>query len=306
MKKTLKHLTVALVLIFALVLSYSLTARLSKEETVFSFIVTVDMRQYAGPKYHSSQYFQGTCEAIREVGKGSFMVSPGDIDPPQYVFDMVKKIFGEEYAWYPVVGNHEAETPEDMAWLRDWGSGDIPNLIRRGPENGEETTYSFDFEHAHFVALNEYYDGKSDVGTDGDISEPLYNWLKNDLAANKKPFVFVFGHEPIVSIPDFDNGRHRHKGDNLDAYPENNQRFQELLRRYGVMAYICGHTHNFSFAKINGLWQIDAGHCRGVAETGARSTFLKIMVGKNSCRVEVYRDDSKGGKYALTNTIMLD
>ena len=99
-----------------------------ERDAVFSFIVTADMRWFAGSEYQSSQYFLGTCEAIREFGKGSFMISPGDIDPPQHVFDTIKKILGEDYLWYPVVGNHEAETPEDMSWLRDWGKKEFPTL----------------------------------------------------------------------------------------------------------------------------------------------------------------------------------
>ena len=277
-----------------------------EKDPVFSYIVTADMRQFAGSKYQSSQYFLGVCEAILEIGKGSFMVSPGDIDPPQHVFDTIRKVLGEDYPWYPVVGNHETESPEDMIWLRNWGRKDIPNLVCKGPENSEETTYSFDFGNAHFVIINEYYDGKSDSTNNGDIIEPLYNWIKNDLEANSKPFVFVFGHEPFVSIPDYHNGRHRHKGDNLDAHPGNSHRFQQLLRKHKVVAYICGHTHNFSYSRMNGLWQLDAGHSRGIGDKGARSTFLKIIVGKHTCRAEVYRDDANGGPYVLTQTIALD
>jgi len=280
-------------------------SKLSKGKVLFSFEVAADMREFAGPGYQSSEYFVGTCEAIRDVGKGAFMVSPGDIDPPANVYSTISKVLGSDYIWYPVVGNHEAETPEDMAWLREWGSGDIPYLVRRGPANCEETTYSFDYDNSHFVVINQYFDGKSDVGTNGDICEALFEWLKADLEENQKEMVFVFGHEPIVSIPDADNGRHRHKGDNLDAHPKNSFRFQKLLRDKGVTAYICGHTHDFSYSKINGLWQLDAGHCRGAGDKGARSTFLKIWVGKKHCWVDVYRDNGNGGRYSLRRTVVI-
>ena len=291
--------------LLAAILSLSGCAKKRPKDIVFSFEVTADMRQFAGPEYQSSQYFMGTCEAVRDVGKGAFMVSPGDIDPPQHVSDTIEKVLGKDYTWYPVVGNHEAETPEDMTWLRDWGKKPIPNLVRRGPENCEETTYSFDFENAHFVVINEYYDGQSDTGAEGDVCDGLYQWLKEDLEATSKPHIFVFGHEPFVSIPDFDNGRHRHKGDNLDENHKNNHRFQVLLRKHKITAYINGHTHDFSFAKINGLWQLDVGHCRGIGDKGARSTFLKVRVGRKGCRVDAYRDDANGGRYCLTQTIVL-
>lgn len=280
--------------------------RLSRGNAVFAFEVTADMRQFAGPEYQTSQYFMGACEAIRDLGKGAFMVSPGDIDPPEYVYNTVHKVLGNKYTWYPVVGNHEAETPEDMEWLRDWKNKELlPTLINRGPKNCEETTYSFDFKNAHLVVINEYYNGISDTGADGIICDSLYKWLKNDLKRTSKPFIFVFGHEPIISIPDADNGRYRHKGDNLDAYPKHNHSFMKLIKKHKVTAFFNGHTHNFSFTKINGLWQIDAGHCRGIGDKWARSTFLKIWVGKKNCWVDVYRDNGNGGHYSLTRTIIL-
>lgn len=310
MRKLIKHFTVMCFFLTVLLLAGSVKVEseglLTAKDAIFSFEVTADMREFAGPKYQSSQYFMGACEAIRDIGKGAFMVSPGDIDPPQYVYNTIQKVLGNEYIWYPVVGNHEAETSEDMKWLREWGSQDIPNLVRRGPMNCEETTYSFDFENAHFVVLNEYYDGNSDTGTDGDVCGSLYQWLKKDLELNSKPLIFVFGHEPIVSIPDADNGRHRHRGDNLDAHTENNHRFQKLLQKHIVTAYVCGHTHDFSFAKINGLWQLDAAHSRGIGDRGARSTFLKIWVGEKNCWLDVYRLDDDGRYYSLTRTILLD
>jgi len=290
----------------ALVTVLLLSGCVSSKNAVFSFDITADMRKYAGPQYQTSEYFMGACEAIDDIGKGAFMVSVGDIDPPEYVSKTVEKVLGSDYTWYPVVGNHEAETPNDMTWLRNWGQSDIPYLVQRGPENCESTTYSFDFRNAHFVVLNEYYDGNSDAGTNGDVTKPLYEWLKSDLEATSKPFIFVFGHEPIVSIPDIDSGRYRHIGDNLDAHPENNHRFQELLRRGKVTAYICGHTHNFSFSKINGLWQIDAGHCRGIGDKGAKSTFLKVWVGRVKCRVDAYRYDVNDNVYSLNRTIELN
>jgi len=286
-------------------ISLVLLLQLPVKDAVFCFDVTADMRFFADPNHQSSEYFMGVCQAIRDIGEGAFMVSPGDIDPPKYVSDTIKKVLPKGYIWYPVVGNHEYETAEDMEWLRNWGKAEIPNLVRKGPENGVETTYSFDFRNAHFMVLNQYYDGLSDTGADGDICERLYQWLKDDLEANSRPHIFVFGHEPIVSIPDADNGRHRHKGDNLDLHSENNHRFQTLLRKHKITAYICGHTHNFSFTKINGLWQLDAGHSRGAGDKGARSTFLKVWVGRRRCWADVYRDDGNGRQYTLTRTIVL-
>lgn len=254
----------------ALIVSF-LSPVLAQEawEEVFSFIVAADMRKYATEEYRTPQHFLGVCEAIQKVGKGALMVSPGDIDPPHAVREVISIVLGEDYPWYPVVGNHELEMPSAMEYLRKYNNGGkiLPNVVRKGPVGCEETTYSFEWDNCHFVVLNQYYDGKSDNGTDGDIIPELLTWLEEDLSANTKKHIFVFGHEPIIAMPDMDNGRIRHQGDSLDKYPKNSFRFHQLLRKYGVTAFICGHTHNASACKINGLWQIDAGHARGIEGT---------------------------------------
>jgi len=302
---TLKMIS-AMLLTAIIVLYIYCYNELSCSDNTFSFIVTADMREYAGPEYQTDQYFLGACKAIKEIGHSAFMISPGDIDPPWYVSETVKKVLGDDYEWYPVVGNHEAKKKECMVWLREWGKRNLNKFKRKGPVNGVETNYSFDYKNGHFIVLNEYYNGKSDTGADSDISDSLFAWIEKDLEENNKPVIFVFGHEPIISIQDYDNGRIRHKGSNLDSYPENSNRFQHLLKKYNVKAYVCGHTHNFSYAKINGLWQIDAGHCRGIGDRGTRSTFLNIVVSNKKSYVEVYRDDAEGGKYSLTLKFDLD
>lgn len=279
---------------------------LTQDDDKFTFDVTCDMRQYAGPEYQDSTYFLGSLIALKKVGLGEFMVSPGDIDPPWHIKNSIDSVLGSDYYWYPVVGNHEAETVEDMQYLREYLSKDIPHLTKRGPVNATETMYSFDFKNVHFSVINQYYDGVCDDTLDGDISEQTLAWLKEDLEENKKPVTFVLGHEPIVSLPDIENGRHRHKGDNLDKYPENSIKFQKLLREYNVRAYLCGHTHNLSVAKLNGIWQIDAGHARGIGDQGARSTFLKVNIDGNSVTVDAYRSLENWKDYELTHSFVID
>ena len=57
---------------------------------------------------------------------------------------------------------------------------------------------------------------------------------------------------------------------------------------------------------IHGVWQLDTGHSRGIGDTSAPSTFLKILVGEKACRVNVYREDGNGGAYTLTHTIVIE
>lgn len=131
------------------------------------------------------------------------------------------------------------------------------------------------------------------------------NWLVADLSATDKTHTFVFGHEPAYPQPDADNGRLRHLGDSLNAHPVNRDRFWTLLMDKRVVAYVCGHTHNYSAANVGGVWQLDAGHARGVGDTDARSTFILIHVDGGVVTFETYRDDANGGAYTLAHSGVL-
>jgi 3',5'-cyclic AMP phosphodiesterase CpdA len=267
------------------------------------FIVAADMRNFAHPD-KGTTHFSGACETIKEVGPGSFMISPGDLDvyPPSAVRDLIDDTIGKDYPWYAVLGNHDPESPSTMDYLRKYGMT-VPNVVNRGPEGSEETTYSFDWGDSHFVVLNQYFDGESDWGLKGEIVPELFDWLKADLAATTKDRIFVFGHEPIVAMPDMDNGRIRHQGDSLDEDEENAFAFHQLLLEYDVDAYFCGHTHNTSYAKVNGLWQLDPGHARGIEEASYADQMYEAIdmaikegrvngIGEGSAIRQLYRDDA--------------
>jgi hypothetical protein len=269
----------------------------------FSFVVTADVRYFTGPGiYDTAEYFKGALQAIQDEGGGAFMISPGDIDPPASAYWSITSTLGIDYLWYPVIGNHElpgagheASPGANVAWLRTYaydanGAGIPPDIANPGPLACPTTTYSFDYQNAHLVVLNEYCDTSGDIATDGDVPDYLYGWLAADLSATNQPLVFVIGHEPAYPQEDADTGRMRHLGDSLDKYPFHRDRFWQLLRAEGVVAYICGHTHNYSAVLIDGVWQIDAGHARGAGDTGTPSTFVVIHVDGSTVRYDAYRD----------------
>ncbi len=262
----------------------------------YTFDVTADMRSYTPPEHAGPSYFQGVAEAIRDLGPGDFMVTAGDLDPPDRVKAVLDEMLGPDYPFYPAVGNHELDKPEHMVWLRAYNEGGrkLPGIVRAGPPGAVETCYSFDHENAHVVVINQYYDGQRDNVKGGVISPALLAWLEEDLAATRQPLIFVVGHEPHVSVPDITNGRVRHRGDSLDADEASNHRFWSLLREHRVCAYFCGHTHNTSISRINGVWQIDAGHARGKGDKGALSSFVKIAVEGEKVRCDMYRSDDPG------------
>jgi len=250
-------------------------------DDAFEFIAAADMRYYVANEDSTIRHFMGALQEIKKVGAGNFLISTGDIDPPDQVREAIDMVLGKHYPWYPVMGNHELEDVAYIDYLRryDQRENGLVNLVRRGPEGCEETTYSFNWQNCHFVVLNQYYDGKSDIGTDGDVVPELLEWLEQDLAANTKEWIFVFGHEPIFPMPDMETGRVRHYDNSLNKYMDHNVAFIQLLRKHNVIAYICGHSHNTSYASINGLWQIDTGHCRGLEGISPTVFFSEVIPG---------------------------
>lgn len=234
-------------------------------------------------------------------GPGAFHVSPGDIDPsdnPQLLRDKINLRHGTNAIWYPGVGNHERESPSDMTWIRDEyniGHGGRPELKystnQDGPATSAETTYTWDYGDAHFIMLNQYWNGSSDIGTDGDIVPAMYDWLVADLAANTQPVVFVFGHEPAYP-------RNRHVGDSLDQYPAHRDAFWSLLEAEGVQAFFCGHTHVYSKYQptTDSTWQVDVGNA-GNDSSGApdEQTFADITVTGSSVRFDIWQSTTMGG-----------
>jgi len=286
-------------LVFTLViLSVSIFVQAQKKNS-FAFVVAADMRNFTGD---NQDYFRGACESIKAHSDLAFIVSPGDIDPPDSVYFTIQKYIGTNTIWYPLVGNHEAETDSDMKWLRAFNpnGNSLPYIVNQGPESCKETNYSFDYQKTHFVVLNQYATENCDNCTSGDMNDFLFNWLKEDLKRNKLKNVIVFGHEPAYPLPDMDSKRLRHENDCLNQYPENRDRFVKFLSDAKVKAYIFGHTHNYSAKNIENVWHIDVGHSRGTGDPGAKSTYVIVNISGENVIAETYRMDLNK-QYVLTD-----
>lgn len=291
--------------IYLMLLFFCFSAVHAQNRPKFSFALAADMRNFTGDKM---EYFRGACESISTHKDISFMISPGDIDPPDSVYYTIQKYLNANMVWYPVAGNHETETASDMEWLRNYNKGGLllPNIVNTGPASCRETNYSFDFKNTHFVILNQYSNENCDNCTKGDMPDFLYNWLKDDLQKTKMKNILVVGHEPAYPLPDIENQRFRHTDDCLNQYPENRDRFVKLLQDHKVKAYIYGHTHNYVVAKLNKLWHIDVGHSRGKGDPGARSTYLIMTVAGDQISYSTYRLSVKTNSYEIADNGVLN
>ncbi len=154
----------------------------------------------------------------------------------------MKPIYDAKIPVYPIPGNHEvANRSYNEEVFRE-----VFVLPVNGPENNQETTYSFDYQNVHFVGVNtNKFDGPHKID---------YNWLKTDLEATKKDLIFIFGHEPAYPV-----GPHLKKS--MDAATKERNMFWKLLSKHKVVAYICGHEHFYDRMTINNVLQIIVGTC---------------------------------------------
>jgi hypothetical protein len=204
-------------------------------------------------------------------GMGPFHITAGDYydDNTEAAdfYNVLKDQFGSDVIWFAAMGNHEVDT-SDVSWLRNhYTTNLVPRCpgIKNGPSSSSRTTYSWDYEQAHIVIIDGYQSGGD--GVDGDEVD----WLRDDLANNDKPIIFVCYHEPL-----FANGR----GDKDDMYDENRE-FWQLCADYGVAAAFCAHTHVYGREKGGGndfTWEIDAGNAGRTSHGDTHQTFIDVIV----------------------------
>ena len=129
---------------------------------------------------------------------------------------------------YPVRGNHE--TGSLAAWHNVFtGAYALPS---NGPAGEVNLTYSVGHKNVFFVGLDQYIN----------IHRVNQTWLDSQFAANTRPHIFVFGHEPAFAAQ---------HGDCLDDYPTNRDTFWFSLRDAGCKVYACGHDHFYDHAAID-------------------------------------------------------
>lgn len=276
----------------------------------FSFVVTSDMSHYSAPEYYDyPNFFAALLSSVAHYGPGDFMISSGDVIPAEGADWTIDQVLGTDYPWFPIPGNHDfgrAEINFFENYQYDINGDKEPNIINWGPESCPRTTYSFDYQNAHFVGLNVYCDDEVPWGIDGSITDTLYDWLTADLEQTKKQHIFVFGHEPAFPRPDSDTGQMRHLGDSLDQYPQARDRFWQLLKEHSVLAYLHGHTHGYHAEKIDGVWQLDAGQSMGVRAAPSPGTFLIISIDGGQVTLRTYRgEEGPGFSFLLRDEIIL-
>ena len=146
---------------------------------------------------------------------------------------------------WPVRGNHEVYRYVD----KSYDGEPIPNakkawdnvfsgryaLPANGPPDEKNLTFFSSSSSVLIVGLDDY--GTVDTGTLSRRHAVNQEWLDKVLKDQKRPFMFVYGHEAA-----FMAGRHK-DDDTLAADASRRNAFWRSLVNAGVQVYFCGHDH---------------------------------------------------------------
>jgi phosphodiesterase/alkaline phosphatase D-like protein len=147
---------------------------------------------------------------------------------------------------WAVIGNHDA---------RRWSFYDIFDLPTKGESGGvassSEKYYSIDEANFHLVMLDSE---TTDLSANGKMAQ----WLKKDLAQNKKTWTIVAFHHPPYTDATHRSDDPKDSNGRLKEIREN---FTPIFDKYDVDLVMCGHSHVYERSRLL------------VGHTGDSSTF---------------------------------
>ena len=163
-----------------------------------------------------------------------FVLFPGDLttngDLGQFDkwIDTTQPLYDANIDVYAVRGNHDDSSLS--AWNNAFSGG--YRFPQNGPSNARNLTFSASHKNAFIVGLDNY----------SSSAEVDQNWLNAQLAANTKPHIFVFGHEPAFAAD---------HSDTLDDHSSARDTFWKSIKDAGGRTYFSGHDHFYDHARID-------------------------------------------------------
>ena len=204
-----------------------------KDATEFSFVVWGDTRT------RHDVHSRVAARVLRE--SPSFVLHTGDLvangqnmNDWDKFFEIEKDIL-RNVPFYPVLGNHERNTP-------------LFSRFFAFPGGGDGHYYSFDWGDAHIVGLDDNQSAPTE-GMGAIFLKYELDWLREDLAKNTKPFAFVFFHQPLYTAV---KGRR-------ESAAKLAEKIEPILLSGGVAATFAGHDHNYQHHLKSGLHHIVTG-----------------------------------------------
>ena len=172
------------------------------------------------------------------VNTGDQIATPGDRKQWTNFWEMSKPV---KMPYFLTRGNHDASPAVVGSEQTYCDEVDLP---------GNERYYSFTAGNALFIVLDSYRKGEEKR-----IVGEQYAWLQNVLSEAKRTHIFVFVHHPLFP----EQGKGKHAGNSLDAYPQERDLLHGLFRKYRVSVVFQGHEHVYLRKAVDGIPYITAG-----------------------------------------------
>ncbi len=190
------------------------------------------------------------------INSGDLVGNGRDINDWEKFFNVNKKLM-RHIPYYPVLGNHEKDSPYYYDFF------DLPN---------NERYYYFTVGDALFVILDSEGENLSKPNFISDKNSDQYwedaftkyfvtqkKWLAKILELHKEAgYVFIFQHQPMYSI----------KKSRVEDTNKRRKFWGDFFERHNVQVFMNGHDHHYHHAMKNGVHYITAaGAGAGLYET---------------------------------------
>lgn len=184
-----------------------------------------------------------------------------DVEFTTSFFDIYQQNISKHAPLWPAPGNHDYNNLPVNQILQDIPYYDIFDLPSNGEAggvpSGTEAYYSYDYGNVHFLSLDSY--GQEELMYRlYDTLGPQAQWIKQDLAANTKPWVIAYWHHPPYTMAS-------HNSDTEGELVSMREAFVPFLEKLGVDLVFGGHSHGYERSRPM------RGH------TGMESTFSPTM-----------------------------
>ncbi len=194
-----------------------------------------------------------------------FILATGDIVSNQSrdaVFAARDLMDSLGFPYYPMGGNHDFVGRDSRSWFIEAYHAQLP---------APRPWYSFDHNELHFCVLDAWWQWSD--GTLSEISEAtiattqyknllgafwalpphMFEWLEQDLSANRDKKTIVSCHYPAIPIPE----RMRRPDMNDGGYLQNGAELVELLDGHPqVKALFCGHVHMHYIERVRNVTHV--------------------------------------------------
>lgn len=147
---------------------------------------------------------------------------------------------------FPAPGNHDygnsATNQDNHANSPYYSIFDLPtNGECGGLASGKEEFYSYDYGNIHFLSLDSYGEESNKRLYDTTGAQAL--WIKQDLAANTKPWVVAYFHHAPYTMTS-------HNSDTESDLATMRTKFVKMMENLGVDLILAGHSHGYERSKL--------------------------------------------------------